>query len=222
MEITSLVKDLRIKQIETFHILGDAANIINFRDIPKKKKDFILGLNRVFLRDNLSLDAHFFADRRFLYDVNYKLNLNLIGIRPFRDELQGYRKEYVYRPVWEIREFREDQEGTLLAGYSVLIPALHFALLCNPKRIILSGIQLKQNKHWYQNEGDFSTDSVAYRRMIKAFPQRGKICHAVQQLLFAFKYTQIYSSSPDNLLVEYRIIKSLPDSKNFWQEASNG
>lgn len=208
MFIKSLVERLRERNLETIHILGDAPNILKYNSITPEANGLVIGVNRTFLRDDLSLDIHMFADRKLLKDVGYNLNLNLIGVQPFKDIPQGFKEEFFYNPVWRVDKF-QDYKNTLKAGHSVLIPALHLAMLCGPKKIILSGIQLRTNDHWSHSAID----------KMSAFPARGKVCHEVQQVLFYFNQIEVFSSSADCLLVDYKIVKLLP--KEFFKESND-
>lgn len=174
---------------DTIYLLGDAPSLVKFGG-SVGGNDYIIALNRSFLKHRA--DIHFFACKKFVEEYQDKFNKSLVVIHPKSLGFFGFRKEYVYNPVWDIDR---DNFFRLKAGHSVLIPALHFALLCKPKRIVLHGVELRKFDHW-------DDENQCFRR----FPARTRICREVKELVRAFQ-TPVFSGSKNSLLVESNILE---------------
>ena len=173
---------------QTICILGDALNlseIEQFEDFGTIK----IALNRAFLKQ--PSQVHFFADRRYVIDQQATFDYSLKAIFPKCFNFP-FSEVQTYNPVWTI-DF--SFQGRLKAGHSVLIPALHYALLSEPKQIILWGVQLNNHQHWY---------SDAKKEVI--FPCKNRVFAEVKQLLEAFKKIKVTSGSRDNFLVTQGLI----------------
>jgi hypothetical protein len=181
---------------KNIYILGDAPNIDQFRPGRVPDNSLIIGLNRAYLRNNI--DIHFFADNRFIKDQQDSFDLELTAIHHASKDKEGkirefgFKRELVYGPIWDIDT---DFKGRLRAGHCVLVPALHFALFCNPAKIVLFGVSLRDKNHW-------SHSSITPTR----FPSRARILQEVRLLLFNFPEIEVVSAAQDSLLVDFQII----------------
>jgi len=198
------------------YILGDAPNLDAFStEITRLSKDsLIICLNKsIFryknLKENYNL-IHFFADHRFVEANELGYNTKVIYPIALKEKCDlNFRTEILYNPVWRIDQ---EYEGTLRAGRSVLIPALHYAMLQRPAEIIIYGVQLKTRDHWYKCSGNVEAKFPGWMYILKDF----------YEVLKAFKDsgTRVISGNRDSLLVDYKIIKTREQEK--LNKGSNG
>jgi len=173
---------------ETVCLLGDAPNLVEYNNF-KEKGAIIIALNRAFTKQKA--DIHFFADRRYVVGNQETFDYNLSAIYP-KCFNYPFKKSLTYNPVWEIDQVFK---GRLKAGHSVLIPALHYVLMRQPKKVILFGVQLNNHDHWY---GKQATETI--------FPCKNRVFSEVKGLVESFKNIPVFSGSSDSFLVSQGLI----------------
>jgi hypothetical protein len=178
---------------KTVCLLGDAPNLEEIRRF-KESESILIALNRAYLRHKSNI--HFFADRRYVLQHYSSFDYSMKAIFPKYFDYP-FKEVQTYNPVWTI-----DQEfvGRLKAGHSVLIPALHYAMLRKPKKIILWGVQLQDHRHWYEDK------SQPLTKKQEVFPSKDRVFDEVAGLLKAFPAIKVLSGSKDSFLVSRGLI----------------
>ena len=158
--------------------------------------DLIIGLNSVFMSKH-KIDYLFFSCRVFVGIYQSKLQKHMPIIHADNLGNFGHDQEFVYRPVWGGSEKRDRR---LAAGHSVLVPALNFATLLQPKSILLLGVDMSNNGHWY---------GKGRGRVNRRFPCYQKIKKQVSEVIRKNRGSNIFSVYRDGLLVRDGVLKCL-------------
>jgi len=178
----------------TIYILGSAPCLRCFISAEKEEKLIVIGLNNSFLF--FRPDIHFYACDQFYEDYHSQLDKSLVVLHSNTLPIIGAPREYIYNPTRMLWNYRTE---SLIAGHSVLIPALHFALLLEPTEIVLYGIDMNNTAHWNDPEA-----------CVRRFPAALRVCRGVELLMKAFPEVPIYCENDQSLLVRKGILPCLP------------
>lgn len=197
--ITELLE--KFKNIDNVFILACGESLKEFSNKICKNNDVVISLNSSVLYCNSSIN--FIACRRFYqkYKKSIPKEKSIIIPRNLQNEIKNETK-FIYNPTNNSEII--NKTNSLLAGYSVLIPALNFALRINPNKILLYGVELNDFSHW---DGHGTTK--------KRFPCASKICSQVQFLKSYFNYDQIFCNFEKSKLVYHGIIEHFNHSEVF-------
>lgn len=135
------------------------------------KNTVVVALNNTFLK--WQSDILFFADPRFLRRFRVKIPGRLFCVYPEclqRCFHHSAKYSWIYGPSLSIGE----DLRRLRAGYSVLIPALHFAYLLASK-IQIVGWEMKNHSHWNRS------------RKSKRFPKAQDVKNQVLEIQAVFQ-----------------------------------
>jgi hypothetical protein len=125
-------------------------------------------------------------------------------VSPLKRLSKEFDNFHTYKPVW-----REDRvyKGNLRAGHSILVPALHFALLSHPEKILLHGVQLRDHKHWTEHKNNNND----------RFPSRMIILTQIRLLKEIFKI-KVCCTDAESLPVEMKVLEYVSPE---WYKAYN-
>jgi len=135
-----------------------------------KKNIFVVLLNNSFLK--FHGDCLFFADLRFF--ENYKnlisKEIKLIIPNTLEKTCKDYNIIHIYNPS---KDLYRNNLNTLLAGYSVVIPAIDFCCkLCN--KLYIAGLEMENRSHWDKTN-------------LKTFPGKFQVLNKILQLQLYYK-----------------------------------
>lgn len=187
---------------KTACILGAAPGLMSeLEQRPPKRGDLVFALNSAFLAYP-DCHIHLVANREFLALYGAKLTRKRACLRPNSFEAQGYEDEYYYYPSkkFEIEYDRiPERDESLLASQSVLVPALHFVLRCNPRHVILYGVDLRHGRHW--------DDGINENASAPRFRGRKIVTKHLQLLRAMFPQTKIFCMNRQSVLVTKKVIQ---------------
>lgn len=193
------IKELynRFFNVREICILGAAPCLKD--DIAWRKPTGVtIALNSAFMAYP-GYDIHLIANRQFLDLYADDLTRKGIAIKVNSFDSTGYEEEFFYYPSKTKDTDRiMDRNNSLLASYSVLIPALHFALRCNPKSVVLYGVDLRNARHW---------DAENHKAVeLNRFPGRGQVMRHLQLLCGLFINSKVSAINKNSLPVTKSVV----------------
>ena len=181
---------------------------------PPQKDCFVIYLNAAFLRfkyEHGNIDKGLFCDIRFAKKKESNLYKFLnAGGKIFSSNL-SLPMQCVYKFAPSRVIFKTLNKDKLLAGHSSFIPALHFACLLNPEKIIVLGVDLNNRLHWQDDK------KYALPNKMKPFRCWKDILAETKAIVQTFPQIEIASLNPKSLLVEHGII-NIYDNTRFLKE----
>lgn len=195
------LRDMFIKDKGIVYIYGAGPSL---RRVTKLKEGLHLVINSAMYRFNTIKGSILFCDKRFFQGNQQKIYSFLEGNKGvfpqclWSKELEG--NAFKYHPSHRV--VKEKEQNSLMVGHSTLIPALHFALLLKPDKIVIHGVDLDNRLHW--------NDNIRYCRpriFNKVFPAQLKIIKEIQILLNSFKEVPVLSGNSESVLVEKGVLK---------------
>lgn len=173
------------KGVEQVFILGCSPDLNSFDRSIVGKNDLVIGLNSAFLLKEV--DYIFFCCERFyrkhLADIEKSMVSKVITSTNFL-QIKN-KKQYQYTPS---KMFWDKLNRRLTVGKSVLVPALNFAINLRPKKIILFGVSLVDNSHWYAKDS-------------REFPRNQEIILRVRAMRNFFGVENVFVHDKKSLLV---------------------
>jgi hypothetical protein len=192
---------------ENITVVGAGPTLNFYKPI---KDAYHIGVNRVFLNDRLTLDYYFTQDLREadseylekLEDIKCKFFLGILAKTP-NDRMKTSESllarlgatRYFYGPSPSEYLYLDIRYHPLMDFYTVVFPAIHFALFTNPKKLYLVGCDTSFFGY-FNNDTRIDTDEQIRKHLIHRLIGYRRLKEFADRF---YPETEIISINPINL-----------------------